>query len=477
MKFATSKRGAAAMRPSRRIASKVSVSVSIVALYALPALAECAGNWTQPQPVVAPSARSRHVMVFDSARDVTVLFGGYYNDGSGHGLGDTWEWDGTNWALKTPSNMPSARNQHAMAYDSARGVSVLFGGQTLGADIAATWEWDGTNWAQMSPMPSPNQRFGHAMAYDVARGATVLFGGYTAAPVGDTWVWTGTQWLAKSPATSPPGRFYHAMAYDELRGVTVLFGGSVSNVGLVSETWEWDGSNWSQKFPASSPSPRTFHAMAYDNVRGVMVLFGGYTDSNLMISSAETWEWDGTNWSKQSPAAAPSARAQHAMAYDSARDVTWLFGGFTGQYDNETWRWRVPKFQITGQPVAASVSEGEAAMFSVSAAEADPLTFARRRNGATLADGANINGSATATLTINPTTASDAGDYDCEVSIGCDAAVSQAATLTVVPATAAATGCGTCGAGMAAMMPFVLLGLGSMARRRRLHDRNQPAAH
>jgi hypothetical protein len=361
-----------------------------------------------------------------------------------------------------------------MAYDSGRHLSVLFGGTGNGNDLQTTWEWDGTNWAQSSPAPSPNQRFGHAMAYDSARGVTVLFGGYTAASVNDTWVWTGTQWSQKSPIHMPPARSGHAMAYDAARGVTVLFGGSVINTGLSDETWVWDGSDWSQKFPLVSPSPRQGHAMAYDSARGVIVLFGGIP-GDITMPDGQTWEWGGANWSVRSPMAAPAARSGHAMAYDSARDVTWLFGGLTSIYDNETWRWRVPRFQITAQPEVVSVAEGQAAMFSVTATGTDPLTYAWRRNGAALADGANISGSAIAALTINPATPADAGDYDCEVSIGCDAAVSQAAALTVMPATAAATGCGTCGAGMAAMMPFVLLGLGTMARRRRLHDR-KPAA-
>ncbi|MCK4340256.1 MAG: hypothetical protein KAY37_00855 [Phycisphaerae bacterium] len=70
-------------------------------------------------------------MAYDSARGVVVLFGG--------GLGDTWEWDGDQWAYQSVSG-PSPRCSHAMAYDSARGVTVLFGG-TAGTTYSDTWEY------------------------------------------------------------------------------------------------------------------------------------------------------------------------------------------------------------------------------------------------------------------------------------------------------------------------------------------------
>ncbi|HEB53564.1 MAG TPA: hypothetical protein ENI87_09965, partial [bacterium] len=53
-----------------------------------------------------------------------VFFGGY--DGST--LAETWEWDGTDWTLRTGIGSPGARSHHAMVYDSVRQVVVLFGG-------------------------------------------------------------------------------------------------------------------------------------------------------------------------------------------------------------------------------------------------------------------------------------------------------------------------------------------------------------
>jgi hypothetical protein len=44
---------------------------------------------------VSPSERDGMGMVYDAARQETVMFGGY-----GPGLkGDTWTWDGSTWTL------------------------------------------------------------------------------------------------------------------------------------------------------------------------------------------------------------------------------------------------------------------------------------------------------------------------------------------------------------------------------------------
>lgn len=39
-----------------------------------------------------------HAMAYDDARQVVVLYGGY--DGAGR-LGDTWTWDGVSWTPQT----------------------------------------------------------------------------------------------------------------------------------------------------------------------------------------------------------------------------------------------------------------------------------------------------------------------------------------------------------------------------------------
>jgi hypothetical protein len=82
-----------------------------------------------------------------------------------------------------------------MAYDAARGVTVLFSGDNgdWNTTLEDTWEWNGNTWTQRFVSGTwPFARLGHALAYDATRGVTVLFGGRNDndrnSPYGDTWV-------------------------------------------------------------------------------------------------------------------------------------------------------------------------------------------------------------------------------------------------------------------------------------------------
>ena len=165
-------------------------------------------NWTALTPSTLPPSRSGHALSYDSLRRRTMLFGGL--DASGAGLDDTWLWNGADWAPANPPNRPAARSGHTLAFDSVRGRTILFGGLFAFTALALddTWEWDGAQWISFTPSQLPPGRTGHALAFDAARGRTVLFGGSTVAPasvLGDTWEWNGTSWLQVSP-TAEIGR-------------------------------------------------------------------------------------------------------------------------------------------------------------------------------------------------------------------------------------------------------------------------------
>jgi hypothetical protein len=222
-----------------------------------------------------------------------------------------------------------------MAYDSARGVTVMFGGGLSGIFNNETWEWNGVTWTQRL-VAGPPPRAIHAMVYDAARHVTVVFGGLTSTTTmsDETWEWDGNAWTQRL-VTGPSPRFFHAMAYDSDRRVTVLFGGATSsNPPIFSgQTWELDGIAWTQR-PVGAPLPRLGHAMAFDTVRHVSVLFGGQTSTSSY--SDETWEWNGTGWAQQF-ITGPSPRALSGMVYDAARAQAVLFSGYGGTTFDETW--------------------------------------------------------------------------------------------------------------------------------------------
>lgn len=296
-------------------------------------------------------ARYDHAMVYDGARQRTVLFGGYSSAKSSA----TWEYNGTTWTAAAPVTIPSARTEHALAYDPARQRVIMFGGSDVAnAKLDDLWEYNGTAWTQAAPPTKPAARDGHAMTFDTTRNVVVLFGGATAAASGnnDTWEYNGTTWSQISPATKPPARYDHSLVYDSVRQRVVLFGGYDISIGPVDDTWEYNGTNWSKILPATKPPARQNHSMAYDSARQRVVLFGGQ-----QVPSDDTWEYNGATsaWTLISPATKPSGRYDYALAYDTTRQRVVLSGGYTSagangetwEYNGTTWTFKTgPRYEI-----------------------------------------------------------------------------------------------------------------------------------
>jgi Galactose oxidase, central domain len=245
---------------------------------------------------------------------------------------------------------PTPRNGHAMAYDSARGRVVPFGGEfgseftDLGIGVLKdTWEWDGENWTQVADT-GPSARRGHTLASDDKRQRVVLFGGSRKTIRGpiqgqetdlqnDTWEWDGEKWTQVED-TGPTARSFHGMAYDNKRERTVLFGGTNDRTTppQLNDTWEWDGSIW-KHITDIGPGGVSGHTMVY-NGRGIES-FGGMDSSLRRLGN--TWEWDGKHWTQKQDMG-PDPCTFTSMAYDSKRDRVVLFGGFANDGPRkDTW--------------------------------------------------------------------------------------------------------------------------------------------
>ena len=222
---------------------------------------------------------------------------------------------------------PASRTFGA-AYDSARGRTILFGGERLGVLRNELYEWDGASWTSYLPAVAPGPRGRPALAFDEARGRTLIFGGISPSNIflSDTWTYDGN-YAQSMVLTRPSPRSAAAMAYDPTRQMVVLFGGFVPLGTDSAETWEWDGSAWSQRMPSVSPSARGAHRMVYDASRDAVVMFGGWR-TPLQSTVGDTWEWDGANWTAIATAAPPS-RCDQAMVFDEKRGRTVMFGGLS----------------------------------------------------------------------------------------------------------------------------------------------------
>jgi hypothetical protein len=298
-------------------------------LYAAP----CA-DWT----LLLPPAREGAAMAFDSTRNQTILFGGFSN---GQLITDTWSWDGTKWTELFPSNSPSGRQFAAMAFDPISNLIILFGGVS-NSGLGDTWSWDGTNWTQQSPGTSPSARSGASMAFDSINNLLILFGGFSGnATMNDTWNWNGTNWvqLLDGSTNSPTPRSFATMAFGPTANQMILFGGFGTNT-RMNDTWSWDGANttWAELNNGNSGSPpdRSNAVMGYDPVNQLNILFGGQSNS---ADLSDTWSWDGSTWSvPPSITTSPSARDSASFALDANNNLI-LFGGINGQIFGDTWSW------------------------------------------------------------------------------------------------------------------------------------------
>ena len=263
--------------------------------------------WTLIHTPPSPSMRTLEAVVYDSRRDRVVVYGGLGTKGLADPRGDTWEWDGRRW-FEMPDTAVGPRDHHAMAYDEARGRSVMFGGLTTTVSPVGgarespsdTWEWDGKRWTRHA-VPGPGARGGVGMAYDYARKQIVLFAGLGAGSSStprhrDTWSWDGKTWLKVSDE-GPVGRNGHAMVFDRLAGVVLMWGGTTGAEHL-DDFWQWDGRTWKEiSVTGQRPSKRTGASMVYDVHRQRVVLYGGRVRENGRVrDSDEMWEWDGQRW-------------------------------------------------------------------------------------------------------------------------------------------------------------------------------------
>lgn len=236
-----------------------------------------------------PGAISSARLVHDATRRHFMLFGGV----GSVVLDETWVFDDTGWSLRAPLQSPPARHGHVMVYDVARERTVLFGGRSGSTSHDDTWLWDGTTWTLATPATAPAPRFRASATYDPIRGVVVVFGGQAEYPTvfRDTWEWDGTTWTQRA-ITGPPARSDAAIAWDPARRRAVLFGGFGGGEAL-DDQWEWDGSSWEQVQVSATLRRRSGHVMV-SAPDGAGVLMMGGSDAAVTYDELARLRWDGS---------------------------------------------------------------------------------------------------------------------------------------------------------------------------------------
>ncbi len=325
------------------------------------------GNAWNLLAAAGPSGRTTAIAT-DLARRTTVLFGG--QTGASTYAADTWRFDGTLWSPVTIDDdegdgEPSPRAHHRLAFDTARGVFVLFGGINAGIRNNEVWEltngngsvpYDHASWIKRcdgvpadddcGTAPTPRAEMG--WAYDGISGQMVAAGGATGPSNVDyseeLWGFNGASWrllVEPEPANWVSLDFVDgALAFDSEMDRLIAFGGRVNST-LYGSTYVFDGAFWVEILAGASPQARQQHAMAFDEMAKALVLFGG-ADLTLTTPRNDTWVMSGSPraWQEICASCAPPARMRHTMAYDANRMVTVMYGGHDASNAlSDTWEW------------------------------------------------------------------------------------------------------------------------------------------
>jgi hypothetical protein len=324
-------RGDRAMSKRLPVSAHFVASVLVVAALApRPAMAQ--PGWTLRVNAPPAQATAPANLVYDSDRGRMVQYL----------AGETWEWDGRTWMHVATATSPPVFYEAALAYDSARGRTVMVG-YIPSPDSLETWEYDGVDWTRAEPTTTPPARFRLVLAFDEARGRTILFGGQDLqGPLGDTWLWDGAEWTQAHPSTAPPARVGRALVYDPTQErVLLLLGGSLAS-GEGNQVWAWDGAEWAHVGDTTA-MPRVAHAMSIAFVpprHAIVAYFAGG-----QFGDPEVWEWDGATTRQIVTPTPPPRRLDAGFAFDPARECLVLVGSDpwdTWELDRDDWREAVP---------------------------------------------------------------------------------------------------------------------------------------
>lgn len=323
-------------------------------------LAWSGGTWTWTEVSAAgpaPSPREEHTAVWDAEGQRMLVFGG--DDGALRN--DAWALSRTGatwtWAALSPEGVaPTARREHAAAWDPTHHQMLIIGGDD-GELRDEVWAmaWDGSTWTWSQPAPQsngPSPRREHSAVWDTSRQRVIIFGGvynssgseyasYEAwefAPDGSVPAWALVSANTVKPVdkTQASARFGQTAVWDPASEAMLVFGGSPTGGGAInrrSDAWSMATgpckARWTRIAPAiPSPDTRTGHIALWDSDGGRLLVHGGRFVNTL---SELWWATDGGSawaWERFFTAGgAQYTRSGHTAVIDELGHRVLLYGG------------------------------------------------------------------------------------------------------------------------------------------------------
>ena len=302
-----------------------------------------------------PAKRIAHDMVYDSASQKIILYGGEKDFNVESWVFDTWSFDyATNtWTKMEPTGTPYATFS-ALAYDSESDKIIAWGGMHADEVVSdQTWiyDYDDNTWTNAEPAVTPPLGLtSSSIAYDSESDVVIVHGGGLTKDenpdgfpilINQTWAfdYNTNTWTNMTIASHPVGRSAHQMVYDTESDRVIMFGGAARVYSVALDptgktmgqgTWAYDynTNTWENISVNINPEVRYGHAMGYDSESDKTIMFGGYYYLNTKGLADETWSFDynTATWTKLTPDGDLERRG-HQMAYDSTNDKIILFGG------------------------------------------------------------------------------------------------------------------------------------------------------
>jgi len=293
-------------------------------------------------------------MAADAAGAEAVVFGGNVS-GALSNTTQVYDEAIASWSTVATTHAPSPRSDFGFATNDSARLAVLFGGVVDLASRAvdnSTWLFDfGSNtWTNVSGPVAPPARADPALAVDPSSDLALLYGGWDqdyrssgTLTFGDLWAFNfstdaWTQWQPSGP--SPPPLEGASFGWDSQSGTFLLYGGCYP---CSSTVWQLDpvSRTWSVVSPAdAAPTPRAQSAVAWNPIDSALTVFGG---TNGAVAFNDTWEFAPAtgNWTAEAAGTAPAARWSAASAWlNVPGNQTLLMTGGTGAgtLPNALWR-------------------------------------------------------------------------------------------------------------------------------------------
>jgi hypothetical protein len=195
---------------------------------------------------------------------------------------------------------------------------------------------------------APRPRYGQSAALDALGRVLISHGFSDQGRFDDTWAFdlALARWVNLTSANGPKPlkRCLHTLIYDAMADRLLLFGGCSSGFGPCpqGDLWAFDVKTtaWTELIPGgAAPSARSNASLVYQSATQTLSLFGGKTEDG---ANAETWSYDlGKNqWTQLEEQNGPSARSSQAAAQDVQAKRAFIFGGLTAAGSSaDLWQW------------------------------------------------------------------------------------------------------------------------------------------